>query len=87
MVHPQLLEENVVIDTFIYGTVTTNTEAVRSVRFLADGSCDEVTIMLRNAGDKASDSENLDTIRVYGPTGQTRLFENERREPTTSSQI
>lgn len=87
VVHPQLLEANVAIDTFIYGTVTTNIEAVRPVRFFADGSCDDVTIMLRNDGDSASNPKNIDTIRVYGPTGQTRLFENERREPTTSPLI
>ncbi|MCE5229201.1 prepilin-type N-terminal cleavage/methylation domain-containing protein [bacterium] len=85
VIRPELFEQNVIIDKFIYGPITVNFEEVRPVRFFADGSSDDVTIQMRNNFDSASNPANIDTIRVYGPTGQCKLFLNERREPSASA--
>ncbi|MEN6625843.1 MAG: GspH/FimT family protein [Candidatus Sumerlaeia bacterium] len=84
VVRPELLEQGVVIDTFLYGT-TVNTDPARVVRFFADGSSDDVTIMMCNETDDRGDASNFYTVRVYGPTGQCRVFEKQRLEPSVGT--
>ena len=54
-----------------YGTVT-------RIRFYSDGSSEDARLYLILAGANAADPANFDTVRLYGPTGASRVFERQR---------
>ena len=62
--------------------LTTSTQTGLPIRFFPDGSCDDVRVTLR-LGDASSTV--FYAVRVYGPTGQSRVLSNV--DPTTGSLV
>ena len=79
VVRPEPIGDQVEIDSIFFGsTRINNTQSSIPVRFLPDGSSDDVTVYLRLAAADSTNPANIYTIRLYGPTGLSRIFENQR---------
>ncbi len=80
---PELLDPTVAVEQFIYGALV-NESPQHSVRFFADGSSDDVSIVLRRAEENPADEKDVSTVRLYGPTGQSKVFHGRRLTPALS---
>ena len=81
VVPPEQFADGTIVHDFLYGLNQAPLEPIWLVRFFADGSSDDVSIILALDTFEPTRDEDFTTVRVYGPTGQTRVFENERRLP------
>ena len=81
---PASIGERVALVGISYGVtpLTTSTQTGLPIRFFPDGSCDDVRVTLR-LGDASSTV--FYAVRVYGPTGQSRVLSNV--DPTTGSLV
>lgn len=82
VVRPEVIDEKVAVDglQFAQGPQVQSGPAI-PIRFFPDGSSDDVRIYLRMKADDPATSESIYTVRLYGPTGQSRLFERRRLAP------
>jgi Tfp pilus assembly protein FimT len=55
-------------------------DGMATIRFNPDGSSEDAWIYLKRAEAPDKDGEYC-TVRIYGPTGFSKVFENERRKP------
>ncbi len=85
VIRPQPLDRKMVFDQVLRGAMSTSVEGLHTVRFFPDGSSDDLSLMLRRADADGTNERNISTVRIYGPTGQTRIFENRRLEPSIGS--
>lgn len=84
--HPEKLNDKVVIANAQFGLDPSSTiDGIIKVLFFPDGSSDDARFYLRLTGADASDTENIFTVRLYGPTGLSKVFENQRLEPEETS--
>jgi hypothetical protein len=80
VVGPESLGDLVTVEQILPG----DQEVVRA-RFFADGSGDDLYIHLKLAGRAtSSDPGDVTTVRLYGPTGMSRVFENQQLEPAAT---
>jgi Tfp pilus assembly protein FimT len=79
VVSPELIDAQVDIDSvqFSLGQPVINGPVI-SIRFFPDGSSDDVHVFFRMKVDDATVPFSIFTVRLYGPTGESRLFENQR---------
>lgn len=79
VVSPESLDPKVQIDGVQFGSTDSSLyNNVTSVRFFSDGSSDDVSVTLKMLADNAQDPKNIFTVRLYGPTGQSKVFERQR---------
>ena len=74
---PQEDGEDIFIDNPVVGDQV-------AVRFFPDGSSDQVSVYLKPV-ERLDENNPADTytVRLYGPTGQSRVFPGEERAPTS----
>jgi hypothetical protein len=74
VVAPESFGEQVIVESIL----PLNASVVRA-RFFPDGSSDELYIHMKLANRvNSNDEADVTTVRLYGPTGQSRVFENQR---------
>ena len=78
VVNPEMLDEKVAVEGVQFGQNPPPPNIIVPIRFFPDGSSDDVHIFLRMKADNAAADANIFTVRLYGPTGMSRLFENRR---------
>lgn len=76
---PELFDEKVAIDGIQFGANAGSepTDEVVPILFRPDGSSDDVHLYLRTAG-SAGQGADLCTVRLYGPTGMSRVIVGQR---------
>jgi len=86
VMRPESIDDKVAVDAIFFGANAADLNQDRlSILFRPDGSSDDVRIFLRMLGAAATDATQTHTVRLYGPTGQARVFENQRLEPTAAT--
>lgn len=74
---PERMSRQVEIDQLIGGVLTTSGNTV-SLRFYPDGTSDNATIYIIEKDADHSDDTQYYTIKLYGPTGRTAIFANDK---------
>lgn len=81
---PEPIDDNVVIDDVWFGLSPAGAAAdPLTFRFLSDGSSDDGRVFFVLDGKDPAVGTNVYTVRIYGPTGQSKVFANQRLETTT----
>lgn len=76
---PEPIDERIEIEAIQFTqTAPVALTDVASVRFFPDGSSDDLRIFMKLELADALDDNNIYSVRLYGPTGQSRVFENQR---------
>jgi Tfp pilus assembly protein PilE len=79
---PEEMGQNVSLGDIYVGTVRADdTLPLHSFFFFGDGSSDDARVTLRLREADPNVDANFDTVRLYGPTGMSRVFENQRQRP------
>ena len=68
---PEQFDEKVEIKSIIFGQNSATTAEVTHIHFYADGSSDDVNLALILKGQSGA---NTYTVRLYGPTGLSRVI-------------
>ena len=77
VISPESIGELVVVDSILPGS---GQPAV--ARFNPDGSSDDLYIHLKlKSRQQSTDERDVTTVRLYGPTGQSRVFQQRRLTP------
>jgi Tfp pilus assembly protein FimT len=75
---PEPLDDRVRINDILFGANSAvGVASLTPVRFFSDGSSDDVRVFMNLADVQTTDSASICTVRLYGPTGQSRIFEGE----------
>lgn len=76
---PEKLNDKVVIDDVLFGLNPAPVQdGIISVLFSPDGSSDDASFYLRLSSADPQVAANIVTVRLYGPTGLSKVFENQR---------
>ena len=79
VVRPEPFDEKVQIESVLFGLNPADpSQGPIPIRFLPDGSSDDVTIYLKLLEATGDDPRQIQTVRLYGPTGMSKVFENVR---------
>ena len=76
---PEQVHDLVRISSIDVNSSPTMSSGVAEITFRPDGTSDNATIHLLHKEAKAGDDSEYYTIKVYGPTGRSKVFEKERR--------
>lgn len=77
---PEKIDEKVEVFSMYSGSTeiyASGDEDTLTTTFYSDGSCDDLRILIKLKGTDETVAENVHTIRLYGPTAQSKVFEHQ----------
>jgi len=79
VIHPESIHDHVEINEIRFGNtpISSNT-SILPIRFFPDGSADDVRIFLKLWSQDTNHNEAYYTLRIYGPTGHSKIFKFQR---------
>lgn len=79
VIHPESIHDHVEINEIRFGNtpISSNT-SILPIRFFSDGSADDVRIFLKLWSQDTNHNEAYYTLRIYGPTGHSKIFKFQR---------
>jgi Tfp pilus assembly protein FimT len=81
VIRPEPIHDHVEVIEIRYGNVPVGPNATAlPIRFFSDGSSDDVRIFLKLKSTDINRNENFHTLRIYGPTGHSKIFKRQRRQ-------
>lgn len=78
---PEPFGDQVAIDGIMFGENLTTDALAVPVLFYPYGNSDDVRVFLHLKGTDPGNERNIYTVRLYGPTGQSTVFDGQRLMP------